>query len=239
MSIRLEVFDDEQWAERVTQRWLAYMKDRPAARFCLPTGETPRPVYERAAQDGDFSGSTVFLLDEFDLPVGNPGRCDEMIHRDFLDRLPEPLPVLHRLDFAAASPAGECRRFENLVDDGGLDLTLLGLGGNGHLGLNEPGSLPNSTTRVVEVAPSTAAATLRYGTVERPERGMTVGLRPILGSREIWLLVTGSHKAAILEQVMKGPIGPDVPASFLRDHPSATVFADRSAAGTLSSELAE
>ncbi|MCL1693061.1 MAG: 6-phosphogluconolactonase, partial [Actinomycetia bacterium] len=196
MSIRLEVFDDEQWAEQVTERWLVYMKDCLAARLCLPTGETPRPVYERVAQDGDFSDSTVFLLDEFDLSAGDPGRCDEMIHRDLLDRLPDPLPVLHRLDFSAASPVGECRRFENLVDDGGLDLTLLGLGGNGHLGLNEPGSLPSSVTRVVEVAPSTAAATHRYGTIESPEQGMTLGLRPILDSREIWLLVTGSHKAA-------------------------------------------
>lgn len=235
MSLRLEVFDDEQWAEQVARRWLVYMKDRPVARLCLPTGETPRPVYERVVQDGDFSESAVFLLDEFDLPAGNPARCDEMIHRDFLDRLPEPLPALHRLDFATTNLVAACRQFENLVDDGGLDLTLLGLGGNGHLGLNEPGSLPSSVTRVVEVAPSTAAATHRYGTVEPPEQGMTLGLRPILDSREIWLLVTGSHKAAILERVMNGPIGPDVPATFLRDHPSTTVFADRSAAGRLSS----
>ena len=236
MSIRLEVFDDDKWAADVGERWLAVMKDRSSVRLCLPTGETPRPVYERVTLDGDFSHSTVFLLDEFDLPAGNPGRCEEMIHRDFFDRLPDPLPVLHRLDFAAANPAGECRRFENLVDDGGLDLTLLGLGGNGHLGLNEPGSLPISATRVVEITPSTAAATHRYGTIERPEQGMTLGLRPILGSREIWLLVTGSHKAAILERVLNGPIGSSVPASFLRDHPNATVFADRSAAGQLGSE---
>lgn len=239
MSIRLEVFDDEQWTARVAERWLAYMKDHPAARLCLPTGETPRPVYDRVAQDGDFRESTVFLLDEFDLPVGNPGRCDQMIQHDFLDRLPQPIPVLHRLDFAAASPAEECWRIEDLVDDGGLDLTLLGLGGNGHLGLNEPGSLPSSTTRVVEVAPATAAATHRYGTVEPPERGMTLGLRPILDSREIWLFVTGSHKAAILERMMISPISPDVPATFLRDHANATVFADRSAAGRLSSGVAE
>jgi glucosamine-6-phosphate deaminase len=112
-----------------------------------------------------------------------------------------------------------------------LDLTLLGLGGNGHLGLNEPGSLPGSATRVIDVAPSTAAGTHRYGTIEPPERGMTLGLRPILDSREIWLLVTGSHKAAILDRVLNGPVGPDVPATFLRDHPNTTVFADRSAAG--------
>ena len=68
---------------------------------------------------------------------------------------------------------------------------------------------------------------------------MTLGLRPILDSREIWLLVTGSRKASILERLMNGPIGPDVPASFLRDHPNVTVLADRSAASGLSGGTAE
>ena len=231
MSLRLEVFDDESWADRVSQRWLAFMEDHPAPRLCLPTGETPRPVYARAAQAGDFSDTTVFLLDEFDLPPGNPARCDEMIDRDLLDLLPRPPAAVHRLTFAAANLDEECRRIDDLVGAGGLDLTLLGLGANGHLGLNEPGSLPDSPTRVVDVAPTTATGARRYGTVERPERGMTLGLGPILESKEIWLLVTGASKATILDRVMNGPIGPDVPASFLRDHPNVTVFADRGASG--------
>ncbi len=239
MSVRLEVFDDEEWADRVAERWSAFMQEQPAARLCLPTGETPRPVYARSAPSIDFVDATIFLLDEFDLPPGNQARCDEMISRDFLDLLPQPPAAVHRLGFEAASLAEECRRIEDLVDDGGLDLTLLGLGTNGHLGLNEPGSLPDSPTRVVEVAASTAIGARRYGTVERPARGVTLGLRPILGSREIWLLVTGSRKTAILERLMNGPIGPDVPASFLRDHPNATVLADRSAALGLSGGVAE
>ncbi|MEA3502926.1 MAG: glucosamine-6-phosphate deaminase [Actinomycetota bacterium] len=229
MSLRLVTFDDDQWAERVTQRWFAFIEEHPASRLCLPTGETPRPVYARSARVIDFSNTTVFLLDEFDLPPGDPARCDEMIHRDFLDLLPRPPARVQRLDFATASLAEECRRIEDLIDDGGLDLTILGLGTNGHLGLNEPGSLPDSPTRVIEVAPSTAAGAHRYGTVELPTRGMTIGLRPILDSKEIWLLVTGSGKAGILERVMNGPIAPDVPASFLRDHPNVVVFADRAA----------
>ena len=239
MTIRLEIFDDEQWADRVAERWSAFMQEKPAARLCLPTGETPRPLYARSAPSIDFADTTIFLLDEFDLPPGNQARCDEMISRDFLDLLPQPPAAVHSLGFAAANLADECRRIEELVDDGGLDLTLLGLGANGHLGLNEPGSLPGSPTRVIEVAASTAIGAHRYGTVERPARGMTLGLRPILGSREIWLLVTDSRKAAILEHLMNGPIGPDVPASFLRDHPNATVLADRSAASGLDGGVAE
>ncbi len=229
MTVRLEIFDDEQWADRVAERWSAFMQEKPAARLCLPTGETPRPVYARSAPAIDFANATIFLLDEFDLPPGNQARCDEMIGRDFLDLLSQPPAAVHRLGFAAANLADECRRIEDLVDDGGLDLTILGLGSNGHLGLNEPGSLPDSPTRVVDVTNATATGVYRYGTDTEPSRGVTLGLRPILDSREIWLLVTGSHKADILEQVLSGPIGPELPASFLREHRNVTVMADRAA----------
>lgn len=209
------------------------MVAHPEGRLCLPTGDTPRPVYARVAQSTDFSRATVFLLDEFALPPGNTARCDEMIRRDFLDLLPDQPTMVHRLDADASDLREECARIECLVDDGGLDLTILGLGTNGHLGLNEPGSTATSPTRVVEIAASTATGAFRYGTATSPKRGMTLGLRPLLDSREIWLLVTGSHKADILEQVMTGPIDPSLPASFLREHPNVTVFADRAAGSGL------
>ena len=231
MTVRVEVFDDDQWASRVAARWSAYLLHKPSARLCLPTGETPRPVYASAAPVVDFSSSAVFVLDEFDLPEGDPARCDSMIGRDFLSLLIEPPASVDALDPAAPDPEAECRRFESLVDTGGLDLTMLGLGGNGHLGLNEPGTAIDAPTRVVRLAQATARAAERYGPGATPESGMTLGMRSILDSRDVWLLVTGAHKATILDRVLNGPIGPDVPATYLRDHPNAVVFADRSAAG--------
>lgn len=154
-----------------------------------------------------------------------------MLRRDLLEGLADPPAAFQALDVDAADPEAECRRFEELVDRGGLDLTLLGLGGNGHLGLNEPGTAPDARTRVVRLDPSTTTAAARYSPGARPERGMTLGLRPLLSSRKIWVLVTGSHKAAILERMMNGPIGPDLPASYLRRHADVTVFADQSAVG--------
>ena len=233
MSIQLEVIDDDRWAEGVTERWAAYMEERPAARLCLPTGETPRPLYARSAPSIDFAQATVFLLDEFGLPPGDPARCDAMLQRDFLAGLTQPPARLYTLDVQAADLEGDCRRFEDLIDHGGLDLTLLGLGGNGHVGLNEPGTTADAPTRVVHLTSATKAAAARYGSDLQPEWGMTLGLRPILDSREIWLLVTGSNKAAILERMLNGPIGPDLPASYLRNHPNVVVLADRSAAGAL------
>ncbi|NOY56386.1 MAG: glucosamine-6-phosphate deaminase [Actinobacteria bacterium] len=233
MSLQLEVFEDDQWADRVAQRWIAYMQEHPTARLCLPTGETPRPVYARCAPVLDLSAAVVFVLDEYDLPPESPARCVAMLRRDFLGALARPPAEIHALDVDAPDPEAECRRFEALVDDGGLSLTLLGLGINGHLGLNEPGTTPDAPTRVVRLDTATTIAAARYDPNAKPTRGMTLGLRPILDSREIWLLVTGSHKAATLERALNGPIGPDLPAGYLRRHPNATVFADRSAAAAL------
>jgi glucosamine-6-phosphate deaminase len=82
----------------------------------------------------------------------------------------------------------------------------------------------------VELAPATTSAAARYGDDAAPRTGMTLGMHAIMGSSEIWLLVTGGHKAHILDRVVHGPLGPDVPATYLREHPDATLLADRSAA---------
>ena len=231
MSIRLEVFEDDRWAAEVAGRWQTFMERHPVARLCLPTGGTPRPLYEIAAPVIDFGSAEVFLLDEFCLPSGDPARCGKVFQSDFLSRLHSQPVALHSFDAQASDLAAECDRIERLIDDGGLDLTVLGLGGNGHLGLNEPGSAADGLTRVVSLAPPTKdAVTEKYGSLVEPEYGMTVGMRQILASREIWLLVTGSHKAEILKRVLSEPIGPDLPASFLRDHPNTVVLADTSAA---------
>lgn len=201
-------------------------------RLCLPTGNTPVPAYAAfAEQGGSLSETTIFLLDEFGLPAGHPARCDSMIGRTLLDLLDHPPAVVHSLDPGAADLDAECRRYEAELAAGGCGLTLLGLGGNGHLGLNEPGSDRTSRTRRVELAPATVAHAAEYGSGEPPGWGLTMGIGTILDSNEIWLLVTGAHKAAILDRVVHGPISSAVPASFLRTHPNVTVLADEAAAG--------
>lgn len=226
----IEVFDDDEWASRVAERWISYMNEHRNARVCLPTGETPRPFYTLSAPEVDLSAATVFLLDEFDLPEGSAARCDTMLERDLLGSLSQTPCVYRRLDVNASDPDAECARFDALVADGGLDLTLLGLGANGHLGLNEPGTAVDAPTRVVDLAQATTTAAARYDADARPVRGMTLGMDRILASDAIWLLVTGPHKATTLKQLANGPIGAELPASYLQDHPNTTVFADRSAA---------
>ncbi|MGI9647650.1 MAG: 6-phosphogluconolactonase [Acidimicrobiia bacterium] len=214
---------------------IGFLEATPAARICLPTGSTPRPMY-RAFSDGggDLSGATVFLLDELGLPAGSAARCDQMIRRDLLD-LPGPPPgTLDAINVDAADLEAECRRYEAAICAGGLDLTILGLGGNGHVGLNEPGSDRDTATRVVQLAPETGRHTVIYGADTPATWGATMGIETLLGSDELWLLVTGAHKADVLAQTLTADIGPELPATFLRTHPRVTVFADDLAAAAYS-----
>ena len=191
-------------------------------------------MYRSFAQaGGDLSSSTIFVLDEFGLPPGTAARCDEMIQRDLLDFLPAPPGAVHALDVDAPDLEAECLRYEAAVNDGGLALAMLGLGGNGHLGLNEPGSGSDTVTRVVQLTPETGGHATSYGSDDPATWGMTLGIASLLAADELWLLVTGAHKAEILVRSMNDEIGPDVPATFLRTHPNVTVFADEAAAALL------
>ncbi|MDJ0665066.1 MAG: glucosamine-6-phosphate deaminase [Acidimicrobiia bacterium] len=233
--MKLEIFAADEWAPAVGARLVRFVSLRNGLRVCLATGSTPEPVYaEFTASGGSLEGTEVFLLDEFLLPVGDLGRCDEMLDRALLQRLPTPPDALYTFDVTAASLQEECERFEDVIADGGLDLAVVGLGGNGHIGMNEPGSRSDSRTRVVELDPSTQQNAARYGATARPTWGITLGMGTLLAAEEIWLLVSGRHKAEILERAVSGPIGPEVPASYLRQHGNTIVYADEPAAALLS-----
>jgi len=232
--MRIEVLaPGRAWAEAVSDELVAAVEASPELLLCLPTGATPRALYHHVAPRLDLSRATVVQLDEFGgLPVGDPARCDTMLAVDLLDRLAAPPARVLRLDPDDADHAGQCRAMEEAIAPG-IDLTLLGLGANGHVALNEPGDTERGVRRV-PLSASTADGALGYGASRRPEWGLTLGLDAIMASREVWLLVTGTHKAAILARALEGPVGIEVPASLLREHPGLVVLADADAAAQLS-----
>lgn len=157
-----------------------------------------------------------------------------MLDRDLLQRLQAPPAKFDRLDPTAPDLDLECQRYSTATRDGGLDLTLLGLGRNGHLGLNEPGSEPTDRTRKVTISQSTKDGLHRYGASSDTSWGLTLGMAELLESRETWLLVTGSHKAEILVGVMKDAVGPSLPATYLRQiKADVVVWADEASASLL------
>jgi glucosamine-6-phosphate deaminase len=136
------------------------------------------------------------------------------------------------IDVDGPDPAAAAARHDR--EAAGLDLAILGLGINGHVGFNEPGSGPQDTTRVVEVATTTGEiASTRYGASVTPHAGITIGLARLLEAREAWLLVTGERKAEMLYRALHRPESRDCPASYLRRHARLTVFADEAAAEML------
>ncbi len=154
------------------------------------------------------------------LPPGDPARCDTRLRAQLLDRLPVPPAVVHTIEVDAPDLDVAVARHAAAASD--LDLVVLGLGMNGHVGFNEPGSRPDSPTRIVRLAASSRqAAMARYGASRVPSAGITVGMDLILGAREVWLLVTGERKAQVLRRALRDPVGPDCPASFLRGHANA------------------
>jgi glucosamine-6-phosphate deaminase len=230
--LRCDSLDD--WAEHLAHLLISRLQVTPSLRLCLPTGVTPVPVYDRisdAVRAGrvSFRQSEVFLLDEFGgVAPDDPGRCDRMLSRFLLDRIDLPPDRFHRFTLDGDID-GECRAFERLIGSG-CDLTLLGIGTNGHVGMNEPGSSADSLTRRVDLAPETTAATARYFDHDRlPTWGVTQGIGTIRRSGEVWLLAAGAGKAAIVDRIVNGPVTVDVPATLLRDHPSALLVVDRDA----------
>jgi glucosamine-6-phosphate deaminase len=221
------------WADAVTEALASRIAQQPDLVLCLPTGSTPLPVYERLPGVLERRGvsmerATIVLLDEYlGLPSGHPARCDSKLRGHLLDRLLGPPARFLLFGVDGADPLAACAAFDAEIDAlGGLDLVVLGLGLNGHVGMNEPGTSADATTRAVDLAPSTVEAARGYGADPPPTRGVTLGLTEIMAAREIWLLATGDRKARILAATLGGPVTSDVPASLLRDHPGLRLLAD-------------
>ncbi len=234
MTLELEVFPDESWAAECADRFDRLFSAMVQPRLCLPTGDTMVPFYGELARRSSLDRATIFLLDEFGgLPEGDPGRCETMIRRQLLD-LVRGNPRLVVPDVDAADTTAEAARFQSEIEDRGLDLAVLGLGANGHIGMNEPGSPADAPTRVVSLRASTTDhARESYGASVPPTWGITVGLEQVLAARRVWMMVTGEHKAGMLKRALTDRIGPELPATFLRQHADALVLADESAAALL------
>jgi glucosamine-6-phosphate deaminase len=213
------------------------LRARPRLRLILPTGHTPVGMYEalRAhAADGSLPSraATLFQLDEY-LGLGPE---DDRSYRAYLDRELQGVEIgtFHGLDGAARDIDAECARHQALLDAAPVDLIVLGLGANGHVAFDEPGSPAGAGVRRVRLHPTTRRdAAADFGGIEHvPDEALTVGLRTLLAARELLMLVSGEAKARALRSMLEDPPDTDCPASLLRDHPRLTVVCD-SAAGRL------
>lgn len=219
----------------------AQLRAQPGSVLGLATGATMAPVYARliaAHRAGlSFARMTSFNLDEYvGLGPHDPGSYHRQM-RDMLFAQCDADPARCHLPRGdAPDPEAEANRYEAAIAAaGGVDLQVLGLGQNGHIGFNEPPADPGSRSRVVTLAATTRAANRRHFPAAQPvpRRAITMGIATILSARHCLLLATGAAKAQAVAAMLQGPVTPDCPASALRRHPRVTVLLDPPAASAL------
>jgi glucosamine-6-phosphate deaminase len=208
----------------------------------LPTGRTPMAFYRELVKlytrGADFSAVTTFNLDEFlGLPASHPGSYRSFMEEHLFSHVNVQPERRHFLNGAASDPDAECLRYEReIAEAGGIDLQILGIGTNGHIGFNEPAPTLAARAHRVMLKPETRrsnAALFGGDPANVPPEALSMGMATILHSRAIVLLATGRLKAACVERVVNGPLTTELPASFLQLHDDVDIMLDAPAAEKL------
>jgi glucosamine-6-phosphate deaminase len=242
--MQIRVFADEAAvADALAAMVTAVVRERPRAVLGLPTGRTPVLLYKALvarASEGtlDMSNVTTFNLDEFlALPATHPGSYRYFMEHHLFGNLGARRPRVQFLDGSAQDADAECARYEAVIAEaGGIDLQILGLGTNGHIGFNEPGPELAARTHRVTLRPETrrSNAGLFDGDADRvPREALSMGMATILQARRIVVLATGPSKAGCVRQMIEGPLTTMLPASFLQLHDDVEVMLDQAAARDL------
>ena len=241
--LKVTVFKDErQLAKALAQEIVEAIAAKPDLVLGLPTGRSPIRLYHElgtlhAKGLVDFSRVTTFNIDEF-LGIGpdHPGSYRAFMEEHLFSRINVPQRQINILNGVAADPVAECARYERAIADaGGIDLQLLGIGTNGHIGFNEPArELVGLTHRVVLKSSTRHSNASLFGgdDAKVPREALSMGMATILRARRIVLIATGKSKAGCVDRAVNGPITTRMPASFLQLHRDVELLLDEAAAGT-------
>lgn len=220
----------------------ALVRAKPNAVLGLATGSSPLPIYDELARRHDEEGLNFgevrgFALDEYvGLPVGHYESYREVIRREFTNRVDVDPANVHGPDGSAADIAAACHEYEEAIKAaGGVDLQILGVGTNGHVGFNEPGSSLASRTRIKTLADQTRQDNARFfDSIDQvPHHVVTQGLGTIMDARHLVLLASGEGKAEAIRELVEGPVTASCPGSVLQLHPHVTILVDEAAASKL------
>lgn len=237
----VRVFDRPEMVSKACALLIAaQVTKKPDSVLGLATGSSPVGAYRQLAkwyEEGvvDFSGVTSYNLDEYvGLPEDNVCSYhyfmqDELFR--FINLKASYLPNGNARDMQA-----ECRRYDQAIQNaGGIDLQLLGIGRNGHIGFNEPADAFAYGTQVVDLTESTIQANRRFFESEEqvPRRAISMGIGTIMAARSVVLIAMGADKAEAIYGLVKGEVTPSLPASILRMHQNAVILCDKDAAGML------
>ncbi|NMB02336.1 MAG: glucosamine-6-phosphate deaminase [Firmicutes bacterium] len=231
----------ESMSEEVAKMVHGQITRKPDSVLGLATGSSPLGVYkllaEYHAKGTDFSKITTFNLDEYvGLAPDHPQSYRYYMNENLFSKInvnPEKTFIPSGI---AEDLEAECQRYEEKIKNaGGIDLQLLGIGSNAHIGFNEPGTAFGTVTQVVDLAESTIQDNARFfaSIDEVPTQAISMGIKSIMQAKNIILMANGGSKAEAIFAAVKGPVTTKVPASVLQLHPSVTIVVDQAAASKL------
>jgi glucosamine-6-phosphate deaminase len=234
----IEVKNYQEMSFAAAQYIINMLKNTPKLTLGLATGGTPQGVYQHLIADYQKNGTsyaqvTSFNLDEYiGLSKDDPNSYYRYMYENLFKHINISLQQTNIPSGINTNLQSECEEYENKIQQyGGIDLQLLGIGSNGHIGFNEPGTSFQSKTHVVDLTQSTREANARYFTSieEVPTQAITMGIQSIFKSKEILLLASGKAKQDAMVKLLNGDVTESFPASILKQHPNATIIADEEA----------
>ena len=241
--MKIYVADDYKGMSRKAANIVsAHVILKPNSVLGLATGSTPVGMYQQLIDwynkgDLDFSQVRTVNLDEY---VGLAPTHDQsyryFMQTNLFDHVNIDPASTNVPNGMAADPEAECLRYNQVIRDmGGIDIQVLGMGHNGHIGFNEPGHAFELETHVANLTESTIEANARYfaSREEVPRRAITMGIKSIMQARQILVVVSGESKADIVKAAFTGPVVPEVPASILQMHPDVVLVGDKAALSKL------
>ncbi len=231
----------QEIGEAVAKIFTDEAKRNPKCVLGLATGATPIPTYEaikktHAAEGVSFKGVKTYNLDEYcDLPKNDRNSYYTFMHEQLFNGLDILEENVHFLDGNAVDSDAECKRYDNeIIAAGGIDIQLLGIGNNAHIGFNEPAESFTEGSFKVKLTDSTINANkIYFDENAMPRYALTMGVKQIMSAKKIILIATGEKKAEAVRNMIKGEVTPAVPASILQEHEDALIFLDEAAASLL------
>ncbi|MFD1772599.1 glucosamine-6-phosphate deaminase [Paenibacillus rhizophilus] len=234
----MKIHNDEDFVQTGANLVVSLLQSNPKAVLGLATGSSPIGVYERLIEmyrGGlvSFAKASSYNLDEYvGLPVDHPESYRSFMNKHLFSHVDIDLSRTHVPNGNAGDLEAECLAYDQMLEnEGPVDLQILGIGSNGHIGFNEPDAGLNSGTHVVDLLPETREANARFfpSIADVPRQAITMGVGSILKARQILLLVRGAEKAEAIRNAVEGPITTQCPASLLQIHPNVVVLVDEGA----------
>jgi glucosamine-6-phosphate deaminase len=241
--MNLKVYRDYEELSRASADLIAaYIGNKKDAMICIASGHTPVGTFKCMIGDVragklDLSQVTFVSLDEWiGVNPEDPGSCLAMLKNDFFDHLTLRKEQVQCFDVGASNLQTECDRLNTLISKhGGLDIMLVGIGTNGHIGMNEPGSSFEDYAHISQLAQETITTGQKYfQKATKLDKGITLGIRHFREAKIPIVMANGSKKAAIIKRLMSSPVTKDLPASVVHQVKSALVMIDKDAAAEIS-----